>query len=295
MKNYASPEPGFKGTVKFQPFPRGSGGDAFSTREKDQWAAKLREWVEDGGNLILTDGALRILPEVTGIPDSAINRQTVYTGQTTFATRENVDTLSHRLSRNVDQQGSRFGSGGRRQMFEPTPLGFAIQSPGGADQSHARQYDVDFGEWEKLGGTVAGTSADAGDRDAQAVYDRVTLGELRKGRGRVRIAGALLPQPSTDFDHPLGLEPYALTFTGYIVVRNLFDTTAGGLRRPAGCRRRGRQRAGATSSSPAGRSSCASAWPRCGCRAGRRAAARARSCSSSGGSCACAASAGPSG
>ena len=229
VKNYASPEPTFNGTIKFQPFPAGSGGGKFSTRQKDQWAAKLREWVEGGGNLILTDGALRILPEITGIPDSAINRQTVYTGQTTFATREGVDTLKHRLSRNVDQPGSRFASGGRRQMFEPTPLGFAIQAPDGEDQSHARQYDVDFGEWEKAGGTVAGTSADAGDRDAAAVYDRVTLGELRKGKGRVRIAGALLPQPSTEFDHPLGIEPYALTFTGYIVVRNLFDTTARGL------------------------------------------------------------------
>jgi hypothetical protein len=229
VKNYASAEPTFAGTVKFQGFPPGRGGGTFTTAQKDAWARALRAWVEGGGNLILTDGALRILPEITGLPDSAINRQTVYTGQTTFGTSENNDTLDHRLARNVKQQGSRFASGGRRQMFEPTPLGFAIQSPSGSDQSHARQYDVDFDEWDKLGGTVGGTSADAGDRDAQAVYDRVTLGELRKGRGRVRIAGALLPQPSTEFDHPLGIEPYALTFTGYIVVRNLFDTTASGL------------------------------------------------------------------
>jgi hypothetical protein len=52
-------------------------------------------------------------------------------------------------------------------------------------------------------------------------YDRVTLGELRLGSGTIRIAGGLLPQPSTANDHPLGIEPYALTYSGYILVRNL--------------------------------------------------------------------------
>jgi hypothetical protein len=41
----------------------------------------------------------------------------------------------------------------------------------------------------------------------------------------VRIAGALLPQPSEQHDHPLGLEPYALTYTGYILACNLLDAT----------------------------------------------------------------------
>jgi hypothetical protein len=57
------------------------------------------------------------------------------------------------------------------------------------------------------------------------VYTRVTIGELKLGAGTIRIIGALLPQPTTEEDHPLGLEPYAVTYTGYILVRNLFDVS----------------------------------------------------------------------
>jgi hypothetical protein len=49
----------------------------------------------------------------------------------------------------------------------------------------------------------------------------VTVGELPVGAGTIRIAGAVLPQPTQAFDHQLGIEPYAVTYTGYIVARNL--------------------------------------------------------------------------
>ena len=49
----------------------------------------------------------------------------------------------------------------------------------------------------------------------------MTLGELKLGQGQIRIAGALLPQPTEEFDHTLGLEPYSVTYTGYIMMRNL--------------------------------------------------------------------------
>ncbi len=235
--NYASAEPTFHGKVSFTPLPpAASDTGAFSVAEKDRWAAKLREYAEGGGNLVLTDGALQLLPELTGIKGNAVAKQTVYAGQTTFATASGKNTNDDRLARFVAQPGARFNSGNRRQMFEPTPLGFAIQNASGSDESNARQYDVDKAEWEKAGGRTAGTSADSGTRDAAPVYSRVTLGELKKGKGQIRIAGALLPQPTEEFDHPYGLEPYAVTYTGYIVMRNLLDTTASGLRGLPGAR-----------------------------------------------------------
>jgi hypothetical protein len=230
MLNYASAEPSFTGKVTFTRLPdarRHTG--RFTVAQKNRWAAKLRSYVNGGGNLVLTDGALRMLPELTGIRESAVNRQTVYAGQTTFAKADGQSTVRDRLARHIDQSGAKFNSGNRRQMFEPTPLGFAIQSADGGDESNARQFDVDRGAWERAGGRTAGTSADAGTRDAAPVYNRVTLGELKRGRGQIRIAGALLPQPTEKFDRPYGLEPYALTYTGYIVTRNLFDTTRNGL------------------------------------------------------------------
>jgi hypothetical protein len=179
---------------------------------------------------VLTDGALRGLSELTSIPGTATKRQTVYAGQVTFArdvnqdgTADGADTLSDPLARNVKQPGARFNDGMRRQTYEPTPLGFAIQDKVGGDAANARQYDVDIKAFTDAGGRVTGTSADAGTRSALPVLNRVTVGEIPVGQGHIRVAGALLPQPETSFDHPLGVEPQALTYTGYILLCNLLD------------------------------------------------------------------------
>jgi hypothetical protein len=227
VDNWAAPDPRWRGSVTFTPPAAGTvatGTGAYTAAEKDAWFAKLRTWVQGGGNLVLTDGALRALPElVPAIPATAISRQTVYAGQTAFADADESDTtLDDPLAADMAQDGARFGSGMRRQTFEPTPLGFSIQdAETGDDQSHARQYDVDKAAFKAAGGRVAGSGVDAGARNAQAVFSRVTLGELALGAGTIRIAGALLPQPTEEYDHTLGLEPYAVTYTGYILARNL--------------------------------------------------------------------------
>ncbi len=223
VDNYASQDPAWKGTARFEALPsQAQQTSDFTVAEKDTWFKKLGEWVQAGGNLVLTDGALRALPELTSVPGSAISQQTVYAGQSAFSTGTG-DTLKDPLARNVAQQGARFNAGMRRQMYEPTPLGYAIQNTAGADESNARQFDVDRAAWEKAGGRTVATSADSGARDAQAVTSRVTIGEAKVGSGDIRIAGALLPQPTEKFDHQYGLEPYATTYTGYVIARNLLE------------------------------------------------------------------------
>ena len=100
-----------------------------------------------------------------------------------------------------------------------------VHEPTGGDESHAVQYDVGREAFEAAGGRMVAGSANSGARDAEAVYDRVTVGELPLGQGQIRIVGALLPQPTDRYDHPLGLEPYSVTYTGYILFRNLVDWT----------------------------------------------------------------------
>jgi hypothetical protein len=225
VDNYAAPEPTWTGTAKFARFPAGAAAapaGKFTKAEKDTWFAKLRSWVDGGGNLVLTDGALRALPELTAVKAGEVATQTVYAGQSTFSTGTG-DTLSDPLAKNVAQPGARFNSGMRRQMYEPTPLGFAIQNSQGGDASFARQFDVDRAAWEKAGGRTVATSADAGARNALPVTSRVTIGELKLGQGDIRIAGALLPQPTEAYDHQFGLEPYATTYTGYVIAKNLLE------------------------------------------------------------------------
>ncbi|MDX6583698.1 MAG: hypothetical protein QOI10_2882 [Solirubrobacterales bacterium] len=234
VDNWAAADPRFAGAATFDPPSGGPAATAdvgtgdYSVAEKNAWLAALKGYVRGGGNLVLTDGALKALPGLTSIPPSAVRRETVYVGQSTFAlsATDGDTTLADPLSRNVAQEGARFNTGERRQTFEPTPLGFSIQNQqSGGDESHSRQYDVERAAWEAAGGRTVATSADSGNRDAAPVYTKVTYGELPLGDGQIRIAGALLPQPTEEFDHPLGLEPYAVTYTGYVLVCNLLDCT----------------------------------------------------------------------
>jgi hypothetical protein len=223
VDNYASSDPAWKGTAKFEALPaKSQTASDFTEAEKDAWFKKLGDWVKGGGNLVLTDGALRALPELSSVPGTAVSQQTVYAGQSAF-NKGDGNTLKDPLARNVEQPGARFNGGMRRQMYEPTPVGYAIQDTAGADQSNARQFDVDRAAWEQAGGRTVATSADSGARDAQAVTTRVTIGELPTGGGHIRIAGALLPQPTEKYDHEFGLEPYAVTYTGYVMARNLLE------------------------------------------------------------------------
>lgn len=219
--NYAATDPQWTGSVSFTPF-EAVAASTVTVAEKDAWMAALRQWVSTGGQLVLTDGALRALGELTPVPGDAVRKQTVYVGQVTFSTGTG-DTLSDALNEGVADQGARFNTGMRRQLFEPTPLGFAIQNPAGADASFARQYDIDRTAFEAAGGRIAATSANSGARNAAPMHSRVAYGEIPVGQGTVRVLGALLPQPTQAYDHQLGIEPYSVTYTDYVLMRNLLE------------------------------------------------------------------------
>ena len=79
---------------------------------------------------------------------------------------------------------------------------------------HSPVWTVDRSAWEKAGGKTAGTTGND---------TRTTLGEVKIGKGRVRILGALLPNPTGAFAHPFGVSSYAVTYWGYRVVANLLN------------------------------------------------------------------------
>ena len=137
VDNWLATDPAWTGEVTFTGFPddpdSGPTGD-YTAGEKDAWMAELRGFVERGGNLVLTDGALQALPDlVEGIDRSNLSTSNQYVGQISFADGSGGNTLEDPLARDVEQPGARFKSGERRQTFEPTPLGFAIQEPSGAE------------------------------------------------------------------------------------------------------------------------------------------------------------------
>jgi hypothetical protein len=169
-----------------------------------------------------------VLPRVVNkIPSRAVTRRVSYVGQVTFATSDSGDTLRDPLSRGIKQPGARFNTGMRRQTYEPTPIGFTIQDGDGNDFSSSPIWQVDRSAFQKAGGRIAATSVANEDTTGPPDHAQVSVGEIKLGKGTVRIAGALLPQPSERYDHDLGLEPYSVTYTGYTLMTNLL--------RPAHC------------------------------------------------------------
>ena len=178
---------------------------------------ELRRWVKSGGNLVLTDKALKMLPRMKVTKGKgAVNVQDFYAGYINFATDKREVTYKDKLARKINLPGAAEGQGGgevhRRQTYEPVPLGIAIQTPDGDDANNSPIWAVSSSAWNKIKRARAvGTSGDT---------DRVSYGEIKLGRGRIRIIGALLPNPTNKFDHPFGLANYALTYAGYQVLNN---------------------------------------------------------------------------
>ncbi|MEA2349673.1 MAG: hypothetical protein QOG86_614, partial [Thermoleophilaceae bacterium] len=189
--------------------------------QQARWYAALRGWVKRGGNLVLTDGALQALPSLTSIPASAVKRISVYVGQIGFSKDGNGDTLSDPLNKGVKIAGARFNTGMRRQTFEPVPLGYSIQDNAGNDETHSPQWQVSRTAWEKAGGRTAATSVADQSVGGSNDYDQTAYGQLKLGKGVIRILGSGLPQPTTKYDHDFGLSPHSATYTTYILMRNM--------------------------------------------------------------------------
>ena len=179
--------------------------------ERDAWGAKLRSFAERGGNLVLTDGALRNLAYMGVVGRGFVNDFAVYAGYISFSRDGSTESYSDPLAQNVNQPGAAEGPGFRHQTYEPVPIGYAI-SPDDDDTqlSSSPVWAVDQIEWERLGGRTVGTTT----------ADETTLGELALGKGVVRVVGALLPMPTDQSYHPFGLANYALTYSGYQVLQN---------------------------------------------------------------------------
>jgi hypothetical protein len=163
-------------------------------KNKKKWYSKVGKWVRKGGNLIVTDKAAVALSKLGLIDRGAITMEPGYVGSVeTFTDRE------HPL--NADLRGV------AAQTYDTVPIGYAFPPEG----DNAPNWKVDQAVWEEAGGFTAGTNP-----DGQTIY-----GELPVGKGRVRFLGALLPDPTEKFYHPYGLQNYAVTYTGYTLLKNM--------------------------------------------------------------------------
>ncbi|HVE73498.1 MAG TPA: hypothetical protein VNA30_00175, partial [Mycobacteriales bacterium] len=178
---------------------------------RSAYVKALNAFVTGGGQLVLTDRAVGLLPELGVVGEEALTQRRTNAGHVDFA-----------------RAGHPFESGlfGKpSQTYYEVPLGFPARS-------QAPHYGVKNAAFKAAGGTVVGTVT-ADNADPKNATDDVVLGELPRGKGRITIFGALLPQPvesleSVETPHPEGLADYAVTIAGGTVLHNILSYRRGG-------------------------------------------------------------------
>ena len=165
-------------------------------RNATAWYRKLKRWVRRGGNLVVTDAAAPALSTLGLVPESAISMERHYVGFVDFGDR------SHPLNAGLRGVAS--------QTYDTVPIGYRF-----GEENSAPNWKVESAAWEEDGGVTLGTNG-----TGQTIY-----GEKPLGKGRVRFLGALLPDPTEEFDHPYGLQNYAVTYTGYTLLQNMLRLT----------------------------------------------------------------------
>jgi hypothetical protein len=184
----------------------------YTAQDSDAIATALRDFVEEGGNLVLSDDALRALSWMGIVQPNGVGRRGVYAGNVSFTTDAgSTDTYGDPLAAGIDRPGAAEGVNKRRQVVEPVPLGFEL----GSDMP---QWFANATQWSSAGGRIIGTEG-----TGNASTSRVSMGELTLGDGRIRILGAFLPFPTTANYHPFGLASYAVTDNGYTLAQNLWS------------------------------------------------------------------------
>jgi hypothetical protein len=173
----------------------------------------VKSWVESGGNLVLTDRALHALGDLGLLPKDAVKDVKVYQPYA------NIRDFEHALV-----EGLRPNS---RQLVEAAILGYGI------GDNASPMTVVSRTAWEGAGGRTVGTTGNnAGTSDDQT---QTSIGELKLGKGLVRIVGGALPMPTEENDHRYGLRDYSPTYSGLFVLENSLEHDVSALGRSAAC------------------------------------------------------------
>ncbi|MBI2078798.1 MAG: hypothetical protein HYT80_10595 [Euryarchaeota archaeon] len=184
----------------------GSSGAQLSNRPEALEA--VWAWTKAGGTLVLTDESLQLLEGAGIVASGKVAKLLDTTGHTNFVDRTSPIAAGLR--------------GLARQTYEPIPLGYPRLRA-------APNWYVERAAWESGGGKTIGalpmTPAGGAGLPLQgttpAALPAANLGEMALGKGRVRILGALLPDPIEEHYHPYGLDGFATTYTGNLLFRNL--------------------------------------------------------------------------
>jgi len=176
----------------------------------------LFDFVEAGGNLVLTDSALQLLPKFgVGTPED-IRQRIGYVG---YADLDLTDPLTLGLPNTARQTYDPIGLGMQTLMErdayyeESTDSGTKNSAPIWTIDKAA--LDASAGEGREVR-TVATADPPADPKASTEGFniDQATIGVVRSGAGQIVFFGGLLPRPVETNPHWYGLNAYTISFAG---------------------------------------------------------------------------------
>ena len=170
-------------------FPRTSTGRKPNARKLTK---TIRRWVRKGGNLVLTDKAIKMLKPLKVVPGSAIANRRYNAGHV------DVESWDDPYMKGVHTTAS--------QTYYEVPLGYSLS------QDTSPHWIVDRDAWEKAGGNVVAYVTDE---------QQVGVGRVKLGKGSIGIFGAILPTATEKYDHLYRLADYAITVAGGQILDNM--------------------------------------------------------------------------
>ena len=194
-----------------------------SKSESRTYFANLKRFASDGGNLVLTDAALGALSQMHVMKPGDVRHAKFLAGRYEFGDACNKT----KLTKSVCLQGTAGGTS--RQAVEPTPIGYSPDTDlDDADDHLMPAWYVRSDPWDAACESTCTHAALGGDTELDAgPPGAAALGERPLGKGVVRIAGALFPDPNYKpggaGDMRFGLADYALTFSAWQIFLNLVN------------------------------------------------------------------------
>lgn len=166
--------------------------------DRAAYVARVKAWVQKGGNLVLTDRALHLLADLGVVPKDAVRDVRVYQPYA------NLRDLKHPMAAGLRPNA--------RQLVEAPVLGYEI------GDGESPMTVVDAAAWTAAKGAVVGTTGNAAGGSDD--LSQVSIGQVALGKGQIRVVGGALPTPTEENDHRYGLKSYAMTYTGLFLLEN---------------------------------------------------------------------------